>query len=138
MRVDGRCHCGAIAYSAEADPANVSICYCTDCQQLSGSAYRLSVSVRAEDFVLRVGQPKFYLKTAESGRRRIQAFCGDCGAPVYSAAEKNPPTYTLRVGALAQHGQLPPRLQQWLRSKAAWLAPAEGIASFEKDAVQRG
>ncbi len=137
MQVDGRCHCGAIAYSAEADPANVSLCYCTDCQQLSGSAYRLSVSVAAKDFVLRSGRPKFYLKTAESGRRRVQAFCGDCGAPVYSAAEKDPPTYTLRVGALAQRGQLPPRLQQWMRSKPDWLEPVAGIASFEKDAEQR-
>lgn len=135
MRVDGRRHCGAIAYSAEADPANVSICYCTDCRQLSGSAYRLSVGVAAKDFVLRAGQPKFYLKTAESGRRRVQAFCGDCGAPVYSAAERDAPTYTLRVGALAQRDQL--RLQQWMRSKPDWLEPVAGIASFERDAEGR-
>ena len=137
MRVDGRCHCGAIAYSAEADPADVSICYCTDCQQLSGSPYRLSVPVRAEDFVLSAGRPKIYVKTAESGARRRQAFCGDCGAPVYSSAESNPTSYSLRIGALAQRAELPPRLQQWMRSKPAWLEPVAGIPSFEKGAPRR-
>jgi len=38
MRVDGACHCGAIAFTAEADPARVSVCHCVDCQVLTGSA----------------------------------------------------------------------------------------------------
>jgi hypothetical protein len=138
MRVDGRCHCGALAYSADADPANVSICYCTDCQRLTGSAFRISVTVRAEDFVLSAGRPKTYVKTAESGARRIQAFCGDCGSPIYSAAEKDPTHFTLRVGALAQRDELPPRVQLWMRSKPAWVEPVEGIPSFEKDAPRAG
>jgi hypothetical protein len=133
MRVDGRCHCGAIAYSGEADPAEVSICYCADCQRLTGSAFRVSVPVRAESFVVSAGRPKTYVKIAESGARRLQAFCGDCGAPVYSAAEKNPTHYNLRVGALAQSGELPPRLQIWARSKPAWVEPIAGIPSFEKE-----
>ena len=41
MQVDGGCHCGAIAYRAEIDPARVAVCHCTDCQALSGSAYRV-------------------------------------------------------------------------------------------------
>ncbi|HET9046453.1 MAG TPA: GFA family protein, partial [Casimicrobiaceae bacterium] len=32
MHVQGRCHCGEIAYEAEIDPAGVSVCHCTDCQ----------------------------------------------------------------------------------------------------------
>lgn len=41
MKVTGQCHCGAIGYEAEIDPARVSACHCTDCQRLSGSAYRV-------------------------------------------------------------------------------------------------
>ena len=40
MKIDGGCHCGYIAYEAEADPAKAMICHCTDCQTLSGSAFR--------------------------------------------------------------------------------------------------
>ena len=31
MKIDGSCHCGAIVYEADIDPAQVRICHCTDC-----------------------------------------------------------------------------------------------------------
>ena len=43
MKVHGSCHCGDIGYEAEVDPAQVGICSCTDCQMLTGSAFRVSV-----------------------------------------------------------------------------------------------
>jgi len=55
LRVHGSCHCGAISYEATVDTERVTICHCTDCQNLTGTAYRVSVPARAEDF--RVGQP---------------------------------------------------------------------------------
>ena len=76
MKVNGRCHCGSISYEAEVDPAKVTICHCTDCQTLSGSAYRASVPAPAATFKLR-GSPKTYIKTAESGTKRVHAFWGE-------------------------------------------------------------
>ena len=43
MKIDGQCHCGFIRYEAEIDPGKVAICNCTDCQTLSGSAFRTVV-----------------------------------------------------------------------------------------------
>ena len=40
MKVDGTCHCGRVTYAADLDPAGVLVCHCTDCQTLSGSAFR--------------------------------------------------------------------------------------------------
>ncbi len=75
MKIDGRCHCGRITFEAEVDPASVSICHCTDCQTLTGSAFRANIPTAAADFVLRSGTPKSYVKTAESGNKRRHAFC---------------------------------------------------------------
>ena len=47
MKIDGGCHCGDITFEAEADPANTSICHCTDCQQLTGTAFRTSIRAAA-------------------------------------------------------------------------------------------
>ena len=52
MKVDGACHCGHIRYEAEVDPAIVVICHCTDCQTLSGSAFRTVVPTLAGSFRL--------------------------------------------------------------------------------------
>ncbi|HEY4123753.1 MAG TPA: GFA family protein, partial [Rhizomicrobium sp.] len=84
MKVDGECHCGKIAYRAAIDPERASICNCTDCQTLSGSPWRASVPAKAEDFHLLRGEPKVYVKAADSGNRRAQGFCGECGTPIYS------------------------------------------------------
>jgi hypothetical protein len=43
MHIDGACHCGKITYEAEVDPEAVGICHCTDCQTLSGTAFRTVV-----------------------------------------------------------------------------------------------
>ncbi|MEY4551236.1 MAG: hypothetical protein RL685_7431, partial [Pseudomonadota bacterium] len=43
MKVDGTCHCGAVRYQAQIEPDHVSICHCSDCQVLTGSAFRVSV-----------------------------------------------------------------------------------------------
>jgi len=45
MKIDGACHCGEVKYEAEVDPEKVAICDCTDCQSLSGSAFRINVFV---------------------------------------------------------------------------------------------
>jgi len=120
MHVSGRCHCGEITYEAEIDPATVGICHCTDCQMLTGSAYRVSVPAPAAAFKLLSGKPKEYVKTAESGTRRIHAFCPNCGAPVYATAIANPTSYSLRVGALDRRAELPPRRQIWCKSALGW------------------
>ncbi len=58
MKIDGGCHCGYIAYEAEADPDRVEICHCTDCQTLSGSAFRTIVFTNPGTFRLRSGELK--------------------------------------------------------------------------------
>ena len=132
MRVTGQCHCGKITYEAEVDPARVSACHCTDCQRLSGSAYRVSVSAPKETFRLLRGTPKIYGKTAESGNKRAHGFCADCAAPIYSAAISDPPAYALRVGCLDQRAQLPPVKQIWCRSSLDWAMNLEELPKVER------
>ena len=120
MRIQGACHCGDITYEAIVDPARVSVCHCTDCQELTGSAYRVTVPTLIQDFQLRSGTPKIYTKTADSGAKRAQAFCGRCGSPIYAHAVDNPKTYGLRVGCIAQRRELAPSLQIWCDSALRW------------------
>ncbi len=133
MKVEGRCHCGRISYEASVDPDTVSICHCTDCQTLTGSAYRANVPAPAVSFVLLSGVPKIYIKTADSGNKRAHAFCPDCGTPIYAAAVSNPPTYSLRVGTIKQRRDLrPPKRQIWCRSSLLWSMDLGGVERFDR------
>ena len=129
MKVSGACHCGAIAYEAEIDPARVGICHCTDCQKLTGSAYRVSVGASRDAFRLLRGAPTVYVKTADSGARRAQAFCGQCGSPLYTYDADRPADYGLRVGCIDQRAQLAPQRQIWCRSALAWALDLRGLAA---------
>lgn len=131
MNIDGACHCGKISYTAEIDPASVAICHCTDCQTLSGTAFRTVVPVKKEGFHVK-GEPKVYVKTAESGRQRAQAFCPECGTPIFATSVTDPQLYSLRLGTSHQRAELAPKSQQWARSSCSWLGDIPAIARIEK------
>ena len=128
MHIDGGCHCGNITYEAEIDPEAVSICHCTDCQALTGTAYRVNVRVRKQDLKMRGGTPKTYIKTAESGNKRAHAFCPNCGTPIYSTSvDGDPQVFGLRVGTARQRAQLPPKKQGWCRSAMPWTMNIDAL-----------
>ncbi len=121
MQISGQCHCGAISFTAQADPAKVLVCHCTDCQQFSGAPFRAVLPVPA-DQVQVVGQPKVYVKVAESGNRRAQAFCPECGTQLYATEPDAPKVLGLRLGCINERAQLKPAVQIWGGSAMPWLA----------------
>jgi len=134
MKVTGGCHCGHIAYEAEVDPGTVRVCHCTDCQKLTGTAFRATIQSLPGTFVLRIGTPKTYIKTAESGTKRTHAFCPECGTPIYAAAiEPNPSVHGLRVGGIDQRAQLAaPARQIWCGSALSWSMDLTHVARIER------
>ena len=52
------------------------------------------------------GTPKTYIKTAESSNKRLHAFGGNCGTPIYACAVDNPQSYGLRIGTITQRDLL--------------------------------
>ena len=134
MKVDGSCQCGKIAYEAVIDPDNINICHCSDCQAFSGSAYRLGVPAKDSDFTLLSGEPKTYVKVAESGGKRAQVFCPDCGTHLYATAAEGdgPKESRIRIGSIRQRHDLKPSSQIWCRSALPWAGDLSDIPA--KDA----
>jgi hypothetical protein len=132
MKVDGRCLCGYLTYEARVDPDAVLICHCRDCQTISGSAFRVTVPVVKGEFKFLSGEPKTYVKTAQSGTRRVLAFCPDCGTSVYSGPEAGADGYFgLRVGSLRQRDELIPRTQCWRGSAQTWIDHIADLPAFD-------
>ena len=133
MEVTGKCHCGHIRYRAKINPERISLCHCTDCQTMSGSAYRVSAQIPLQDFELLSGQVRIYVKTADSGEKRVQAFCPECATPLYAESLENPKIRSLRIGAIEQRAALRPRRQIWCRSALRWTEDLSQIEpKFEK------
>lgn len=131
MEIHGACHCGKIRFTAEIDPARVMACHCTDCQVRSGGPFRTVVATPIGRFHLQ-GQPKVYVKTAESGNRRAQAFCSDCGTPIDASAPENPTSVMIRLGCVDERASLKPAVQIWRHSAPPWLDDLADIPASPK------
>jgi hypothetical protein len=126
MQIDGACHCGAVSFTAQIDPGRVMVCHCTDCQVLSGAPLRAVVAA-AIDTLSVSGQTKRYIKVAQSGNRRAQVFCPDCGTPLWATAPENPTSVIIRLGCVRQRAQLKPAVQIWQHSALPWLSELASI-----------
>ncbi|MCZ6524029.1 MAG: GFA family protein [Alphaproteobacteria bacterium] len=133
MKIEGACHCGYITYEAVIDPNKVGICHCTDCQTLSGSAFRTLAFTREGTFELLTGELKIYVKTSESGIQRPQSFCPECGTPIYSTStDDGPKVHSLRAGTIRQRNELVPRIQFWTQSEQSWISRIPSFPKLEK------
>ena len=119
MKITGKCHCKQISLEAEIDLSTIYACHCTDCQVFAGAPFRVILNVDKENIVI-VGKPKEYIKTGDSGNKRIQAFCGKCATSLYSTSLKRD-KLSLRTGFLDQREYLIPKKHIYGRSSAKWL-----------------
>jgi hypothetical protein len=132
MHIDGGCHCGKVGYEADIDPQSVILCHCTDCQVISGTAFRSVVFVPESKFHLRKGSLKTYVKTADSGNKRAMSFCADCGTHIYATSvDGDDKVFGLRVGTARQRGELRPGKQYWCGSALDWVADLGAIERVE-------
>jgi hypothetical protein len=80
------------------------------------------------------GEPKIYVKTAESGNKRPQAFCPECGTHIYATAVgADPKVYAIRVGSIRQRDHIVPLTQKWSRSAQPWVTHVGSMQKFEKE-----
>ena len=119
MKINGQCHCGAIKINGNTDETNTIACHCTDCQIFSGAPFRAVVICKADDFNV-LGSPKEYLKTADSGNKKIQAFCKECGSQLY-ATDLEKTIFNVRMGCLDQRDDLKPTRHIFGTSSRAWI-----------------
>ena len=133
MNIEGKCHCGEITFSAKVNPDQIIVCHCSDCQALSGSPYRTIIPAIEGSFKDESGNPKIYVKTAEDGAKRAQAFCPECGSPIYAApvGEAALQFIGIRVGLIKQKDQLTPSKQIWCRSALNWVQDISDVPKSE-------
>jgi hypothetical protein len=130
MKIDGACHCGAVAYEAEIDPQRAGLCHCTDCQTITGSAFRFAVAAVPASFKLLRGELQCYVKAAQSGVPRHHHFCPICATRIYQSNADASIVY-LNVGPIRQRAALRPSVQVWTRSACAWLGDIRALPAFE-------
>ena len=69
----------------------MTICHCTFCQRLTGSAYLVEPIFSKEDVVFQGTAPKTYDHQSDASRKRVTLnFCGRCGTTICLDLERFP------------------------------------------------
>jgi len=130
-KITGGCHCGNITYEAQADLNKTLICHCSDCQIMSGSAFRTIIFVTETQFTHLGRKPKQYIKTADSGNKRAMNFCEICGSHIYACdadeTSSAPRIFGIRLGTCDQRASIKPHKQYYCGSKLPWVDDISGI-----------
>src|SRR3954454_11557086 len=97
----GRCLCGGVTYSADAEPVIQAVCHCTDCQRQTGNPFSVIVGVPSAAFTVEGSTLAEFATTGDDhGGETRRNFCSACGSPVFSIAAVMPELVFLKAGSL--------------------------------------
>lgn len=126
----GRCLCGAISYSVDAEPTVVGDCYCTDCRRSSGTSHCTHAAI--PDSALTVtGAVTVYERAADSGNLVRRAFCGHCGSAIYSTNRGIPGMTFIRVSSMDDLDRAAPQMSVYASRAPAWARLDRSHPVFE-------
>ena len=117
----GGCLCGSVRYSVRGDHYKSGLCHCTDCRQVTGSAFLAYADWRPERFEY----------TGQIATYRGRSFCPTCGSRLFSLNDHQAEIY---LGTLdeAPNG-VAPVAEGWVKRREHWLPPLSGIPQYQED-----
>ena len=131
--ITGRCLCGSVSYSANAEPVVQAACHCTDCQRQSGSPFSVVVAVpRAALQVQGSTLASFSTTGDDHGGETERSFCSACGSPVFSIAGVAPELAFIKAGSLDDPSWVQPSVEAWTRSAQPWSPRFDQAAQLER------
>ena len=128
--IEGGCLCGAVRYSAAAEPLMSRACWCRVCQYFAAGNATINVVV-PKDAVTITGELKDYASTADSGSRMHRRFCPTCGTQIFSESEARPNLIIIRAGTLDDREIAKPSGVIWTKSAPSWAHLDPDVPHFE-------
>jgi hypothetical protein len=131
--ITGRCLCGNVTYSADAEPVLQAACHCTDCQRQTSSPFSVIVGVpRAAFNVEGDTLASFATIGTDHGGETQRNFCSACGSPMFSIAAVAPELVFIKAGSLDDASWVEPAVEAWTSSAQPWSPRFEGAAQLER------
>ena len=135
--ITGRCLCGGVTYSADAEPVAQAVCYCTDCQRQTGNPFSVIVAVPRAAFSVEGDTLASFSTTGEDhGGETQRHFCSACGSPVFSIAAVAPELAFIKAGSLDDASWLDPAIEVWTSSAQPWAPHFEQAAQLDRGPQQ--
>jgi hypothetical protein len=131
--ITGRCLCGGVTYSTDAQPVLQGVCHCTDCQRQTGSPFTVVVGVPRDSFTVQGDSLASFTTVGEDhGGETERNFCNLCGAPVFSLSSALPELALIKAGSLDDASWLEPGFEVWTSSAQPWSPRFESAVQLAR------
>lgn len=132
-RLNGRCSCGAVAYSLRVPTEFVSHCHCASCRRAHAAPLVTWTSVPND--ALRI-EGDDQLTRYESSPGVVRSFCRTCGTPMIFVAADTPDRVYVPLATLIQApDQLPDSHVSW-EEHVAWIDGMHDLPRFRAKTEQ--
>ncbi|KAH8812704.1 Mss4-like protein [Xylogone sp. PMI_703] len=134
----GRCQCPSnpVTYTITSPPQSLNVCYCTECQRQSGSAFALTLVVPSSGLVVSsdsMAQLHPFERKTESGRIRGGFFCSKCGVRIWHFDPARPEWVSIKAGTLDTKVDFRAAKHIWTKRKLVGVVIPEGVEAFEEE-----
>lgn len=117
----GRCLCGQVTFTIDAEPVGTRMCWCRDCQYIASGSATVNV-LFPEEAVTYSGPLGTFRMTADSGNTVERGFCTSCGSQMYSrTVEPAGLPMRVRAGTLDDPSLMPPQAIIFTDSAPGWV-----------------
>jgi hypothetical protein len=131
MKIKGGCLCGAVRYTADADPTSATVCHCRDCQKFTGSAFAALVRV-AKEAVTIEGTLRTFTSIGGSGNPILRHFCPECGSSIAEESATRRSDIILNVGTFDDPTAAKAAREIFQDDALSWVAVLGEIPRFAK------
>jgi len=126
--IEGGCLCGRVRYSADVEPAFVSVCHC---EKFSGTAFATVVGLPGPALHVS-GTLKTFTKTGTTGKLIHRRFCPECGSGIVEEADALPGIAMVNAGTLDDRSWVKPLSQIYCNSAQTWVQLGGEMKRFAK------
>jgi hypothetical protein len=125
---EGGCACGQVRWRTTAEPENVRLCHCRNCQKATGGPFFARALFPADRLERRGATTDW-----ASSRRLTRRSCARCGAPVF-ADPNDAPFVAVAIATLDDPGRLAPGSHIWVSEKLEWVRIDDGLPQYPRGA----
>jgi hypothetical protein len=133
----GGCYCGAVRYRATGEVLTKGMCFCRECQHISGGGGSVIMAMPAAGFSYTSGQPAMFARS-DLETPGTREFCAICGTHLVTHSPRMQGAVLIKVGSLDDQSAYDmPGAIVYTSEKQAYHCLPDGIPTFEKFPAHR-
>jgi hypothetical protein len=129
------CSCGTFTTNITGSLGDVRYCHCGLCRRKTGTAFTANAKVKRSQWQL-LG-PSNLVTEFEHRPGLYNAFCSQCGTPLYARSDHDPDDIRIRIGGFEGAIDVTITGHVWVGSKAPWYEIEDSVPQFDEAFIDR-